>query len=74
MPDNSTGMLSKNSWMSNTLDIDTLKLTDVVWPGAHNTGMDRKAPNYDAVLGHWTICQNDTFYWQLANGARAFDI
>lgn len=32
--------------VSNVLDIDRIKLTDVVWPGAHNAGMDKQAPNY----------------------------
>ncbi|MGH8350139.1 MAG: phospholipase [Pseudomonas sp.] len=74
MTDSKTGFLNKQTWMSNTLEIDKLKLTDVVWPCAHNCGMDKKAPNPNVVLGHWTICQNDTFSWQLDNGARAFDI
>ena len=60
--------------MTNALDINRLKLTDIVWPGTHNCGMDKKAPNYDVVIGNWTTCQNDSFAWQLANGARAFDI
>ncbi|MCU1759884.1 phospholipase [Pseudomonas sp. 14P_8.1_Bac3] len=60
--------------MSNVLDIDTLKLTDIVWPGTHNAGMDKKAPNHEVVFGTWTTCQNDSFAWQLANGARAFDL
>lgn len=63
-----------NRWMSNTLNIDQLKLTDIVWPGTHNSGMDKKAPNYDVIFGNWTTCQNDSFTYQLANGARAFDI
>ena len=64
----------KQQWMSNVLDIGQLKLTDIVWPGTHNAGMDKKAPNYEVVFGNWTTCQNDSFAWQLANGARAFDI
>ena len=69
-----TATLDKQTWMSQVLDIDQLKLTDIVWPGTHNSGMDKKAPNYEVVLGHWTTCQNDSFAWQLDNGARAFDI
>lgn len=68
------GNLDKRKWMSNALDIDKLKLTDIVWPGTHNSGMDKKAPNYELVIGNWTTCQNDSFAWQLANGARVFDI
>jgi hypothetical protein len=68
------GNLDKQKWMSNVLDIDRIKLTDVVWPGAHNAGMDKQAPNYEVVIGNWTTCQNGSFGWQLSNGARAFDI
>ena len=74
MTHGSTITLDKQKWMSNVLDIDQLKLTDIVWPCTHNAGMDKKAPSQDAVLGHWTSCQNDSFAWQLTNGARAFDI
>ncbi|MFY0727466.1 phospholipase [Pseudomonas sp. NFX15] len=74
MTGNTRGLLDKQTWMSTALDIDTLKLTDIVWPGVHNAGMDKQSPHYDAVIGNWTACQNDTFSWQLANGARAFDI
>ncbi len=74
MTHSATGTLDKQKWMSNVLDIDQLKLTDIVWPGAHNAGMDKKAPNYEVVVGNWTTCQNDSFVWQLANGARAFDL
>jgi 1-phosphatidylinositol phosphodiesterase len=74
MTDNKTAMLDKQNWMSRVLDIGKLKLSDIVWPCAHNAGMDKKAPNHEALVGHWTSCQNDTFAWQLANGARVFDI
>ncbi|MGH8331125.1 MAG: phospholipase, partial [Pseudomonas sp.] len=74
MTRNTATTLDKQKWMSNVLDIGQLKLTDIVWPGTHNAGMDKKAPNYEVVVGHWTTCQNDSFAWQLANGARAFDI
>jgi 1-phosphatidylinositol phosphodiesterase len=74
MTGNTRGLLDKQTWMSTTLDINNLKLTDIVWPGVHNAGMDKKSRNDDGVIGNWTVCQNDTFAWQLANGARAFDI
>ena len=66
--------MNKRTWMSNILEVDTLKLTDIVWPCAHNAGMDKKAPNYDVIVGTWTTCQNDSFAFQLANGIRAFDL
>lgn len=71
MPQNT---LDKKNWMSHVLEIGCLKLTDLVWPGAHNCGMDRKPSDHDPVFGHWTVCQNGSFTWQLENGARAFDI
>ena len=74
MTRNTATTLDKQKWMSNVLDIGQLRLTDIVWPGTHNAGMDKKAPNYEVVVGNWTTCQNDSFAWQLANGARAFDI
>ncbi|MGF6283027.1 hypothetical protein ABH912_001032 [Pseudomonas sp. BT76 TE3572] len=74
MTRNTATTLDKQKWMSNVLDIGRLKLTDIIWPGTHNAGMDKKAPNYEVVVGNWTTCQNDSFAWQLANGARAFDI
>jgi 1-phosphatidylinositol phosphodiesterase len=74
MTRNTAATLVKQKWMSNVLDIHRLKLTDIVWPGAHNAGMDKKSPNYDVVIGNWTTCQNDSFAWQLSKGARAFDI
>ena len=74
MTHNAGTTLDKQNWMRHVLDVHRLKLTEIVWPGAHNAGMDKQAPNYDVVVGNWTTCQNDSFAWQLANGARAFDI
>jgi hypothetical protein len=74
MTHNAGTTLDKQNWMSHVLDVHRLKLTEIVWPGAHNAGMDKQAPNYDVVVGNWTTCQNDSFAWQLSNGARAFDI
>ncbi|WP_408596294.1 phospholipase [Pseudomonas sp. PLMAX] len=74
MTQSERGALDTNRWMSNCLEIERLKLTDIVWPGAHNAGMDKQAPNYEVVVGNWTTCQNDSFAWQLSKGARVFDI
>jgi 1-phosphatidylinositol phosphodiesterase len=74
MTHNTGTTLDKQNWMRHVLDVHRLKLTEIVWPGAHNAGMDKQAPNYDVVVGNWTTCQNDSFAWQLSNGARAFDI
>ncbi|RON45722.1 phospholipase [Pseudomonas frederiksbergensis] len=69
-----TANVDKQRWMSTVTDVDRLKLIDLIWPGAHNAGMDKKAPNYEVIIGNWTTCQNDSFAWQLANGARALDL
>lgn len=74
MTRNGSEHLDKNRWMSKVHDIDKLRLTDIVWPGAHNAGMDKKAPNYEVVFGNWTTCQNDSFAWQLSQGARVLDL
>jgi len=62
------------NWMSNVPGIGRLKLAEIVWPGAHNAGMDRQAPDHGVLVGHWVSCQNDTFAWQLNQGARALDV
>lgn len=69
-----TSNVDKRCWMSKVTDIDSLKLNNLIWPGTHNSGMDKKAPNYEVILGNWTTCQNDSFAWQLEQGARAFDL
>lgn len=74
MPNNPTSNVDTQCWMNKVPGIDQLKLTDLIWPGTHNSGMDKKAPNYEIVVGNWTTCQNDSFAWQLAKGARAFDL
>lgn len=74
MRNSPTSNVDTQRWMDKVPDIDQLKLTDLVWPGAHNAGMDKKAPSYEVVVGHWTTCQNDSFAWQLDHGARAFDL
>lgn len=71
MPQNT---FDKENWMDQVLDVGRLKLTDIVWPGAHNCGMDQKAPGHTFILGNWTACQDDSFTAQLTHGARALDI
>lgn len=62
-----------NSWMADTPAIDELSLDQLILPGAHNAGVDRKA-NYTAPgVVHWVACQNTSFYEQLKNGARVVD-
>lgn len=63
-----------SQWMASTLDMDSLALGDLILPGAHNSGVDRKATYAAPGLAHWTACQNNSFYEQLQNGARALDV
>lgn len=74
MTHNLKATFSKQDWMSNITDINQLTLGEIVWPGAHNAGMDIKAPDHGALVGIWLSCQNDSFAWQLENGARALDL
>lgn len=52
MPNSPTSNVNKQRWMSKVPDIDRLKLIDLIWPGVHNAGMDKKAPNYDVIIGN----------------------
>jgi len=69
-----TANVDTQRWISASPELDHLPLTELIWPGAHNAGMDKKAPNYQVIVGHWTTCQNGSFAWQLEKGARAFDL
>ena len=53
--------------------IDKLSFAELVLPGAHNAGVDKKA-YFSNPLSHWIACQNDCFYYQLNVGARALDL
>lgn len=66
--------VTHHNWMTHLPEIDTLTLGELSLPGAHNAGMDKKADNYDVISGNWLTCQNDSFYYQLTNGARALDL
>ncbi|EXF93570.1 phospholipase [Pseudomonas fluorescens HK44] len=61
-------------WMTRLPAIDTLTLGELVLPGAHNSGVDKKASYAVPGLSHWAACQNNSFYYQLVNGARALDL
>lgn len=64
-----------HDWMSNVSALDILTLGELVLPGAHNAGVDKKA-DYAApgVVAHLAACQNNSFLTQLNDGARALDI
>ncbi|WP_207284360.1 phospholipase [Pseudomonas sp. FW300-N2A2] len=63
-----------NSWMTQLPAIDSLSLAELVLPGAHNAGVDKKASYAAPGISHWAACQTHTFYYQLTQGARALDI
>lgn len=62
------------NWMSNFLAIDALSFAELVLPGAHNSGVDKKAYYAAPGVSHWAACQNNSFYYQLTHGARALDL
>ncbi|WP_166219652.1 phospholipase [Pseudomonas atagonensis] len=65
---------SNTNWMATTPSIDSLSLSELSLPGTHNAGSDWKA-SYALLPGkHFLACQHDTFFEQLANGARALDL
>lgn len=63
-----------NNWISNLPAIDALSLAELVLPGAHNAGVDKKASYAAPGVSHWAACQNNSFYYQLTHGARALDL
>jgi 1-phosphatidylinositol phosphodiesterase len=65
--------LQNSHWLTSTPSIDSLKLSELILPGAHNSGVDKKATYAVPGLGHWAACQNNSFLYQLQNGARVLD-
>ncbi|MHC8401157.1 phospholipase [Pseudomonas sp. MDT1-17] len=63
-----------HDWMSNIPVIDNLTLGELILPGAHNSGSDKKGNYVVPGAQHWFVCQNNSFYYQLINGARALDL
>ncbi|SEM46785.1 1-phosphatidylinositol phosphodiesterase [Pseudomonas sp. ok272] len=66
----------RKQWMSATSSIDKLTLTELVWPGAHNAGIDFDVPFSPSIrlLANWFVCQNRPFIQQLNEGVRALDL
>ncbi|MCP1496033.1 1-phosphatidylinositol phosphodiesterase [Pseudomonas migulae] len=69
-----TRNFNPNNWMSDIPIIDSLSLAELVLPGAHNAGVDKKASYTALGISHWAACQNNSFYYQLTHGARALDL
>lgn len=64
------------NWMSTTSSIDKLTLLELVWPGAHNSGVDYdfSYPIHVQPASHWFVCQDGPFIQQLNEGVRALDL
>lgn len=69
-----TSNFTANNWMTHIPVIDSLSLAELVLPGAHNAGVDKKASYAAPGISHWAACQNNSFYYQLIQGARALDL
>ncbi|RBL68578.1 phospholipase [Pseudomonas sp. MWU13-2625] len=63
-------------WMTTASAIDALTLGEVLWPGAHNAGLDYdfSYPAYLQPAKNWFVCQDGPFIQQLSEGVRAFDL
>jgi 1-phosphatidylinositol phosphodiesterase len=62
---------SAHRWMTDLQgSIGHKKIWQLSLPGAHNSGMDKKASNSNSYI----TCQHDSFSYQLNSGIRALDI
>ncbi|MDN4546232.1 phospholipase [Pseudomonas sp. C32] len=64
------------NWMAASPAIDNLTLMELVWPGAHNAGMDYDFPYLPHLqpFQGWFVCQEGPFIQQLNEGVRALDL
>ena len=69
-----THAFTAHNWMTQLPAIDALSLAELVLPGAHNAGVDKKASYAAPGISHWAACQTHSFYYQLTHGARALDL
>lgn len=67
---------SYKNWMAASPYIDRLTLGELIWPGAHNAGLDYdfSYPAYLQPAQNWFVCQDGPFIQQLGEGVRAFDL
>ncbi|MQT48291.1 hypothetical protein GHO40_16415 [Pseudomonas helleri] len=62
-----------STWMTDLgIKLDKLKPHQLTLPSTHNAGMDKKG--IGGPVEGWIACQNDTFPFQIAQGARVFDL
>lgn len=60
-------------WMTDSVPgIEHLKLHELILLSAHNAGVDQK--NAGWPTDQWGACQDDSFSYQLNNGARVLDL
>lgn len=65
--------VNKTRWMTDIWsEIADLKINHLVIPSTHNAGAD--VSGMGLISGVWAACQDDTFGYQLAVGARYFDL
>ncbi|EJM60468.1 hypothetical protein [Pseudomonas sp. GM48] len=71
-----TNTYPHKNWMSATPSIDKLTLLELVWPGAHNAGVDYdfSYPIDVQPASHWFVCQDGPFIQQLNEGVRVLDL
>ena len=70
---NKTPDYNLSTWMTDLgSSLDNLKLHQLSLPSTHNAGMDKKG--ISGPVEGWVTCQNDTFPFQIAQGARVFDL
>ena len=60
-----THSFTAHNWMTQLPVIDALSLAELVLPGAHNAGVDKKASYAAPGISHWAACQTHSFYYQL---------
>ncbi|MGO2705852.1 hypothetical protein ACTXN4_17130 [Pseudomonas helleri] len=72
-PSNKTPAYHLSTWMTDLgSSLNNLKLHQLTLPSTHNAGMDKKG--IGGPVEGWMACQNDTFPFQIAQGARVFDL
>ncbi|CAN7719157.1 fibronectin type III domain-containing protein [Pseudomonas umsongensis] len=60
-------------WMTDIgSNLEHLKIHDLILLQAHNAGVDQVGAGWPA--DQWAACQDDSFTYQLRNGARALDL
>ena len=62
----------RTQWMAAQLDLDKVRVMDVMWPGTHDSATDKIGIPY--TTRPFAQCQTLPIYQQLLQGVRVFDI